>query len=182
VVAVTRRALLGAGAVAALGTAGCGVSRDRPAPPADADVLAGLLAVERELVTAWRAAAALAGAEGATARAVLAHERTHVRRLEAALAGRSAAGAPVPSDVTRAARELRTQAGAGDGPAALDAALALERAAAAAHIAALGRLRDPEARTLVMGLSGAEAQHAAAVALTLGREPLPDAFAGTLSA
>jgi hypothetical protein len=180
VVAVTRRALLGAGAVAALGTAGCGVSTDRPAP--DADVLAGLLAVERELVAAWSAAAALPGAEGETARAVLAHERAHVRRLEAALAGGVGAGAPVPPDVTRAARALRTHAGAGEGRAAFDAALALERAAAAAHAAALGRLRDPEARTLVMALSGAEAQHAAAVALALGREPLPDAFAGTLSA
>jgi hypothetical protein len=33
-----------------------------------------------------------------------------------------------------------------------------------------------------MALAGAAAQHTAVVALALGREPLPDAFAGTLGA
>jgi hypothetical protein len=180
VVTVTRRALLGAGAVTALGAVGCGERTPEPAA-SDATVLAGLLAVERELVAAWSAAAALPGAEGETARAVLAHERAHVRALESALAGRPADGG-VSADVARAAGEMRTRAGAAEATAALDAALALERAAAAAHAAALGRLRGPDARALVMALSGAEAQHAAVVALALGREPLPDAFAGTLSA
>src|SRR6476469_1781470 len=79
-----RRALLGAGALAALAAAGCG---DRtPARPAggDAGVLGRLLAVEGTLVGAWSALAGLPGAHAAVARDVLARERSHATALTAA--------------------------------------------------------------------------------------------------
>jgi hypothetical protein len=161
--------------------AGCG---DRtPAAPAggDAGLLAGLVAVERELVRAWTAASSLPGDEGATARAVLAHERVHMRELQAAL-GRTAKPATAPGGVSGAARRVRIQAGAGDARGAMDAALSLEREAQVAYLDTLTKLRDPDRRALVMAIGAAEAQHASVVLAALGRDPLPDAFAGTVPA
>jgi hypothetical protein len=184
VVALTRRALLGAGAAGALAAAGCGARGAAPPRGGDAGVLAGLLAVERELVGAWGALARLEGAHGQTARAVLAHEHAHVARLEAELraAAAGATVAPAPAPLRRAARMAAAAAASGDGPAALRAALALERQAAGAYIAALPRLRTPARRSLAMALGASEAQHESVVLAALGRDPLPDAFGGALPA
>jgi hypothetical protein len=178
VVTTTRRALLGAGALAALAAAGCG---DRtPARPAggDAGVLGRLLAVEGALVGAWSALAALRGAHAADARDVLARERSHVTALTAAGA---AHGAAVPSGLAGATRRVRLQAGAHDATGALEALLAAEREAAGAHLAALPELLGPDARELTLSLYAAAAQHQAILLAALGRDPLPDAFAGTLA-
>jgi hypothetical protein len=168
VVAVSRRGLLGAGALAGLAAAGCGDrTPDRP-PLGDAAVLGSLLGVELELVAAWSALAARGG-HGGLADDVLARERAHARQLASAGARRRAA----PGDVRAAARAVP-----GGG---LEAVLALERAAAAAYLDALPGLRAPDARELAFALHAAEAQHASVVLSALGRDPLPDAFAGTLS-
>jgi Ferritin-like domain len=165
---LSRRGLLGAGAIAALGVAGCGErASDRP-PPGDAAVLGSLLGVELELVTAWSALAAR-GEHAELVGDLLARERAHARQLADAGARRN----PAPPDVREAARAVP------DG--GLEAALALERTAAAAYLAALPELRAPDARELAFALHAAEAQHASVVLSALGRDPLPDAFAGTLS-
>jgi rubrerythrin len=177
----TRRALLGAGVAGALVAAGCGDRDPKPAAGGDAGVLAGLLAVERELVTAWGAVAEIGAGKGDTARAVLAHERAHERRLEAEL--RAAGGATVPAAsaaVRDAAAGVRRLAAGGDGTGALQAALLLERQAAGAYLEALPAVRDPARRALVMEIGAIEAEHGSVVLAALGREPLPDAFAGTL--
>lgn len=174
---VTRRALLGAGAVLAL--AGCGDREPERPPEGDAGVLAGLLAVERSLVAAWEPVAALPGRAGAAGRAVLEHERAHERLLRVAV--RDAGGAPVPAvaaGVARAAGAVGERADVGSGRRALRAALALEREASAAYIAALSQLRDGDRRALAAAIGATETQHQTVIRLALGREPLPDAFAG----
>jgi hypothetical protein len=167
---LSRRALVGAGALAALGAAGCG---DRtPARPAggDAAVLGTLLAVERELGGAWSAAARFAPAHGVGARS-----RAHLQALTRAGA---APGRAVPDTVAAAAarvRAARTRA------AALDALLATERGAAGAYLDSLPGLGGGEARALAAGLYADSAQRASLLLAALGRDPLPDAFAGTLT-
>jgi hypothetical protein len=177
---LSRRALLGSGAVAALAAAGCG-NRERPRPAGgDAGVLAGLLAVERELVEAWDAVAAIDAPERALVVAVLAHERAHAARLAVEL--QRAGNARVPAaaaPVRRAADAVRARAAAGDVTGALDAAVGLERAAGAVHVAALGQLSHPDRRVLAMALSASEAQHASVALAALGRDPIPDPFGGT---
>jgi hypothetical protein len=181
---LTRRALLGAGAAGAFAAAGCGERDPQPPQGGDAGVLAGLLAVERELVRAWAAVAAVRGAAGATGRAVLAHEHAHAARLEQELlAARGAsAAAPAPAALRDAARTVAAAAHSGNGAGALRAALVLERHAAEAYLAALPLLRSPGRRALAMALYASEAQHGSTVLAALGRDPLPDAFAGTLPA
>jgi hypothetical protein len=179
---LTRRALLGAGAAGALAAAGCGERDPQPPQGGDAGVLAGLLAVERELVRAWAAVAAVRGAAGATGRAVLAHEHAHAARLEQELRAARGAPAPAPAALRDAARAVAAAAHSGNGVGALRAALVLERHAAEAYLAALPLLRSPGRRALAMALYASEAQHGSTVLAALGRDPLPDAFAGALPA
>jgi rubrerythrin len=47
-----------------------------------------------------------------------------------------------------------------------------------AYVQALPRLEDPDLRVLVMQLAASEAEHMAALRLSAGVEPVPDAFAG----
>jgi hypothetical protein len=175
---LSRRALLGAGAFAALGVTACG-DRTRARPRGgDAGVLGRLLAVEDALTGAWAAMARLPGADGAVAHDVLARQRDHVTALAAAGARR---GAAVPPGVAGATRRARLQARAHHATGALDALLAAGREAAGAHLAGLPELLDPDARALVLSLFAAAAQHEAILLSALGRDPLPDAFAGTLA-
>jgi hypothetical protein len=180
---LTRRALLGAGAAGALAAAGCGERSPQPPLGGDAGVLAGLLTVERSLVGAWAAVAGLHGAAGATGRAVLAHERAHAARLERELRGAGAATPPAaPAALGEAADAVAAAARAGDGKGALRATLLLERRAGESYLAALALLRSPDRRALAMALYASEAQHGSVVLAALGRDPLPDAFAGALPA
>jgi hypothetical protein len=154
-----RRALLGAGALAALAAAGCG--NRTPAQPAggDAAVLGTLLALERSLADAW-------SASGVPARHdVVARLRAHARALEAAGAARGGIAPLVVPPGGRGAEAL----------------LATERSAADAYLARLPELRGGDARALAMGLYAAGAQRVSLLLTVLGRDPLPDAFAGTLA-
>jgi hypothetical protein len=151
---------VGAGALGALALAGCG---DRePAPPRGGDpgVLGTVLAVQAALAGAWEHVdPAVAGKL---------HEHVAALREAGATPGRAA-----PAGLLRAAGRVR---GAGDREALLDA----ERQAGAALLSALPQLRGGDARVLVMSLYAAGAQHASLLLADLGRDPLPDAFAGTL--
>jgi hypothetical protein len=149
---VTRRRFLGAaGALVSALLAGCGRDEARRRPPADADVLGGLLGPEE------RARAAVRGVAGAEA--IARQDRLHVERLSA-LSGI----APVdrfkpPSDDLRAA-------------------LIRKQEAVFAYVDALPRLADPDLRVLMMQIAASEAEHLAALRLAAGEEPVPDAFAG----
>jgi hypothetical protein len=146
----SRRRFLGAaGALAGALMLGCGRDEAREGPPADEEVLAGLLGRERA------SAAAVSGVAGAAA--IARQDALHVERL-AALAG--VAGA-APS--------------AGDD---LAGALARKQEGVFAYVDALPRLSDPDLRVLVMQVAASEAAHLAALRLAAGEEPVPDAFAG----
>jgi hypothetical protein len=151
VVGLSRRRFLGAaGALAGALVLGCGRDEARERPPADEEVLAGLLERERA------SAAAVGGVAGA--RAIARQDELHVERL-AALAG-VAGAAPT---------------GGGDDPAA---ALARKQEGVFAYVDALPKLSDPDLRVLVMQLAASEAAHLAALRLAAGEEPVPEPFAG----
>jgi lambda repressor-like predicted transcriptional regulator len=76
---------------------------------------------------------------------------------------------------------VRLQSRAHDAPGALEALLAAEREAAGAYLAALSGLGGADARALATALYASGAQHEAIVLAALGRDPLPDAFAGSLT-
>ncbi len=123
---VTRRALLGAGALALL--AGCGPEEE---PKVDAGaVLDEQLAPRRRVSSTPTTACPLAGALRRT-------PKRGVRRLDAAL------------------ERFREDAGASsqqEPETGLEAALAAESAALRAHVAAVGQLEDREYRELLAGL------------------------------
>jgi hypothetical protein len=151
VVALNRRELLGAaGVLAGALVLGCGRDEAREGPPADEEVLAGLLGRERA------SAAAVSGVAGAAA--IARQDELHVERL-AALAG-VAGSAPAAGDDDLAAALARKQEGV------------------FAYVDALPKLSDPDLRVLVMRLAASEAAHLAALRLAAGEEPVPDAFAG----
>ncbi len=177
---------------------GCGAREDgtavRGGEPA---VLARLLGVSHALVDAYAAVAAALGgssrgrsasrgrparelpAAEPAARDVLAAERSSAARLEAALraAGRATVPSPAGALAEAAGRAVRA-AGSGDGRGALRALVEAERAAGAARIAALPLLGTPAHRVLAARVIAAGAQHQSALLAALGRDPVPDAFAG----
>jgi hypothetical protein len=152
VVSLTRRRFLGAaGALAGVLLSACGRDAARARPPADAEVIRGLLRSERA------AGAAVTGLPGAAA--IARQDERHARRL-AAIGG--AARATPPAQAT------------GD----LSVALARKQETVFAYVQALPRLEDPDLRVLVMQLAASEAEHLAALRLSAGADPVPDAFAG----
>jgi len=152
VVRLSRREFVGAAGTLVL-AAGCGSEAARTPEPSDAEVLDALLA--RELAVPALSAPAAA--------ALLAHQDAqHARRLRRALRALGAIpppGAPPP----------------GDDP---ELVLARKQEMVFACLDALPRLRAPGLRELVMGLAASEAEHLAELRAALGREPVPDAFAG----
>jgi hypothetical protein len=161
VVSLSRRGLLGAGALGALAVAGCGNEAPKAPTGGHAAVLGTLLAAQRVLADAWQH----------VDRDVAARERAHVSALTAAGA---ASDRPAPGAVERAARRVRS-------PGDREALLAAERAAGAALLTALPEVHNANSRALVMSQYAASAQHASLLLTALGRDPLPDAFAGTLT-
>jgi hypothetical protein len=143
----TRRGLLVAGA--ALGLAGCGAPEE---PPRDAELMAPSLAAALALEAAYERAGGRLGRE------LAGREREHAERL------REAGAAPGGTVSEPAAG------------APLESALALERAAMRAHVAAVGLVRTRSARTLTAELLAEDARHASLLLARLGREPLPTAF------
>jgi len=148
-VRLSRRGFLGAaGAFVVLG--GCGVDEARKEPPSDAEVLAGLLAVE------LGAGAPVVGLP--EAELVARQDAAHARRLAAA------AGAPEggPPEATLSLRD----------------ALARKQDALFSYVAALPRLTDPDHRVLVMQIAGSEAEQLVLIRAALDGPLVPDAFAG----
>jgi hypothetical protein len=144
----TRRALLGAGALALL--AGCGPP-DEPEP--DVSVVLG-----EQLRAELRVVAAYEGVDDAKAAALARRARERVRRLEEA--GAAAATTPPAS------------------ASGLEAALEAERAALEAHVQAVGLLESREHRELLAELIAGAAAHESALLTLLGRPPSPSAFPG----
>ena len=146
---LSRRRFLGVAAGVLL--TGCGRDAAREQPPADAEVLAGLLRRELE------GGAAVAGVAGAAL--IARQDRLHAERLaELSGAGTVATRSGVAAD--------------------LPAALARKQESVFAYVAALPRIADPDLRVLVMQVAASEAEHLAALRLAAGEEPVPDAFAG----
>lgn len=145
---VTRRALLGAGALSLL--AGCGPPEEVKVDPAA--VLGEQLRVTQGVVHAY----AGVGGDGRS------KAEARADRLEAAL--RAAGGTP-PS------------APAG-GATGVEAALAAESAALRAHVAAVGELQCPEFRELLAGLIVDAATAESHLLAELDRPPLETAFPG----
>lgn len=145
---VTRRALLGAGALALL--AGCGPPEE---PEVDvAEVLGEQLRVTRAVADAY---AGVPGAGRANADA-------RVERIEAALAR-----------VGGNRDEFGVESGSG-----LEQALAAEGEALRAHVAAIGQLKDRQWRELLAGLVTDAAAGESALLARLNRPPIPSAFPG----
>ena len=148
----TRRALLGAGAVALL--AGCGPQEEAEVVPAE--VLTKQLRAEEALIASYVALSGLsldtsALRMGASAR---------IDRLVAA--GGKPSAAPVDPPATPG----------------LEAVLEAQRRALRAHVQALGELRDPKWSELLGGLITSSAAHETALLELLERPPLPSAFPG----
>jgi hypothetical protein len=100
---VTRRAALGGGAALVLASCGGGdpPPSDGPRPGSGAGLLGSLLALERAVIAAYSASAAVLGGEALRlSREIRAREEDHVRRLEQAI--RDLGGDPPPG---RAAAE-----------------------------------------------------------------------------
>jgi len=146
---LSRRGFLGAaGALIVLG--GCGVDEAREEPPTDADVLTGLLGVER------RAGAPVVGLP----------EAELLARQDAAHAQRLAAAAGVADD------------GPAGTTLTLQDAFARKQEAVFAYVQALPRLADADHRLLVMQIAGSEAEQLVLIRAALGEPLVPDAFAG----
>jgi hypothetical protein len=146
----TRRALLGAGAVALL--AGCG-------PEEEPNVDAGAVLSEQQRLTA-RVVDSYEGVPLAEALKANAEER--VRRLDAVL-----------KRFPRKSAEFEKEPETG-----LEAALAAESAALRGHVAAVGQLQAGEYRELLAGLVTDAAANQSALLLRLDRPPAPTAFPG----
>jgi hypothetical protein len=147
---VTRRALLGAGAVALL--AGCG-------PTQEPEVDAGAVLAEQQRLTE-RVVGSYEGVP--LSGALRANAQARVRRLNAVrerFPGRSATFEKEPDT-------------------GLEAALAAESAALRAHVAAVGELKAAEFRELLAGLVADAAANQAALLLRLGRPAAPTPFPG----
>lgn len=147
---VTRRALLGAGAVALL--AGCGPPEHEEIVPADV--------LRRQLEVTDAVIAAVEGVPEAAPLRRNAEDRA--RRIEAML--RAEAAAPAAAKTFQAGTTL-------------EGALAAESAALREYVAAIGLLGDREHRELLGGLVADSATNEAALLELLDR-PLPTAFPG----
>jgi len=151
---LSRRALLGAGAVAGLGLAGCGAP-DAPAVKAS-DVMDTQLGVSRAALASYPST-------GETAR-LRQRAKARVDRLEAAL--RLAGGSPGRQKAGKAS------------PPGVERALAAERLALRTHVAGVGLLSDRASRELFAGLIAETAQAESELLTMLGRRPLETAFPG----
>jgi hypothetical protein len=151
---VTRRALLGAGAVALV--AGCGPPEEPEIVPSE--VLSDQLRVSSEALAAYEGVDDVGPERGfAVAR---------VRQLAAAV--RSAGGTVEPGRVAP-----RT---------GLEEALAGERRALEAHVAAIGLLGEREWREMFGEFIAGSARNEASLRTKLGRQPLETAFPGQADA
>jgi hypothetical protein len=154
---ISRRALLGAGlAGGAALVAGCGAD-EAPAAPAS-EVLARQLAAAQGVVAAYGSLSTPAEVPALARRA-----RGREQQLESAV---SAAGGTPPAASSAAAAP------------SVERALAAQRAALAAHVAAIGAIRAPATLELLTGLVVDSAADEAALAALLGRDPLANPFPG----
>jgi hypothetical protein len=164
---VTRRAALAAG-VAAL--AGCGKddAKSPPRPPSAADALLRALAAQR---------AAVAALSGTAAKAQDAVGRANVREIEARAAGRARNLAAAVSAEGGRPHDAPQPAGGSGEP---DAALAAQRAALAAVVAALPSLSTRDLRRLGAELVAGTSADAALLADAFG-DARAEAFPGAAS-
>jgi len=160
-VVTTRRALLGAGAVALL-SAGCGPPDQPETVPAD--VLREQLRAEQAVLVASESVGNLPMPDAFQRRRLAERTRERIELLTEALVAEGA-DPDVPEP------EPPAEPG-------LEALLAAERRALRVHVQAVGRLRDPKWSELLGRLVAGSAMHEPAVLALLGRPVLPSPFPG----
>jgi hypothetical protein len=125
----------------------------------DADLVTGLLALERRLVALYDAGLERRLLDPDTARLLRDQEREHARGLEKALAGM---GVRVPDAVITAPDLTRRED-------FVAAALRLEDDAVAAYVDALAELRNPRLVQPLASIAASEGQHQVILRLLSGR-------------
>ncbi|MFI0354115.1 hypothetical protein [Actinomadura sp. 9N407] len=160
--ALSRRALLGAGAALGLPLlSGCGdAAGDAAAAAARAELslLVGAIAAEQDLIALYEAVRAAHAPLAARIDPALAHHREHLAVLKRH--HRPGSGDRADEGAVPAPRARQAPAGA---PAAMKALRAAEDAAATARAGEVGRA-DPGLAQLLAGIGACEAGHAAALA------------------
>lgn len=128
----------------------------------DAQLVTGLLALERRLVALYDAALDRRLIDAATARLLRDQEREHAAGLERALRGM---GAPVPDEVV-------TAPDLNDRDAFLLAAMEAEDGAVSAYVDALAELRNPRLAQPLGAIAASEGQHQVVIRLLDGQSPV----------
>ncbi len=172
---VTRRAALGGGAALVLASCGGGdpPPSDGPRPGSGAGLLGSLLALERAVIAAYTASAAvLRGDALGLSREIRAREEDHVRRLEQAI--RNLGGDPPPgrtaSEYERTFPRLNNEADA------LHFLEDLEERQVRAYLEALAELPELELRTMAAEIGAAEGEQLAVVRVLGGGPASPHPF------
>jgi hypothetical protein len=169
--AVTRRGLLGTGALLALGAAPARAAGPKPGVSAPAAVQA-LIRREDAAAAAYEIAAAATG--NALLERVARQDGQHTHALRVLLESLTVAPGHRPPHSERndpAALRLATRR---SGPAALDAAIALEQELQQAYVDAARALQDARLLETVATILGSHAQHLAVLRHAAGRPPLDE--------
>ena len=151
--APTRRGLVLAGGEAALLVAASAVG----APRSDAEMLGGLLSMERRLEAAYEASLRHSALDEQLALSLRDQEREHVRGLEQLLAARGRQAPSAPSGDRRLARALANPEAFGR------YALALEGRAVSAYVDVAAGVGDVELLEALGAIMTSEAQHRVAL-------------------
>jgi hypothetical protein len=174
----TRRAVLGAGvASGTIVVAGCGskslrsrVKKGAKVAPADVDVLARLLDLERHTIAAYAAGIPLLGGQASkAAKQFLGQELAHAGTL-AGLIKQPGGKAPAP----RSSYDLGHPSSSDDVLALLHR---LEAEQLASYIEMLPALSPGRLRSTAAAIMANDAQHLAVLRQALGRPPVPAALA-----
>jgi hypothetical protein len=152
-------------ALAAAGALLLARPRAAAAQSPDVEQLAGLLALERRLESAYRAALARDAIDRELGETLLEHEREHVRGLEQALRGRGGPRATVPPARLGAALASRT--------AFARFAIGLEEEAVRAYQEVLATFRNDRLLQPLGSIMAAGAQHVVALRGAIGDELIP---------
>lgn len=128
----------------------------------DADLLTGLLELERRLVDLYETALERRLAETDTVRLLRDQEREHAQGLERALRGM---GAPIPEPTA-------TAVSIDDRASFLSAAIEAEDEAVAAYVDALAELRNPRLAQPLGAIAASEGQHRVLIRLLDGQSPV----------
>lgn len=146
---------------------------------ADVELLATAQQLELAALSLYTAASEALGGEPVATAQVIDVFRTHHQAYADALSGllgRAAPNAPLEAVVDDLG------AGFSSAETVLEAALELEQAAVATHLALLGELDGTDGSTLIASILTVEARHVATLHALLGEDPMPTEPAATTDA